>query len=403
MVKIKIRHESLSESNNDRSDKYVHKKKSETIKSFISRKHYIFGVYIVSGALILIFLFTLYDIYILHLKVETAVVNAPLQILAAPVSGYIQKVNVSEGDHVYKGDILMKLENIEMERSASLARLKVEENRLNVNYLQALLAIEQKKMNLYKMIEQHKLSSLDSSYEVSKKAMEQSKSNLVRIKSLKSRHFASEADFEKAMLHYKISRSEMLKSFTDKKIEDQSFHAIEDGMYFTGEKLEGNMNDISARIEAANAQLALDQKRYEIHESLLEKENLHSPFDAEIIDVYKSSGNTTNGMEPIILLMQEGAHKTITAWLTQSEITHIRLSSMARIYLPSKNIFFHGKVARVNRNSGFLDEIKAQFRWRDLQIDRSASVVIEIEPNESGKFNSYAIPGMPAIVYFKKA
>ena len=53
-------------------------------------------------------------------------------------------------------------------------------------------------------------------------------------------------------------------------------------------------------------------------------------------------------------------------------------------------------------NGGFIDEVKAQYKWRDFQMDRSAMVSIAIKNTDQIEFNRQAFPGMPVVVYFSR-
>ena len=98
--------------------------------------------------------------------------------------------------------------------------------------------------------------------------------------------------------------------------------------------------------------------------------------------ILKSEGNTTDNMKPIILIEKESEKKQIIAYLTQDEIIHIGRDNV-KIYLPALGKTFVGNIVEINRTDGFIDEINAQYRWRDFQIDRSAKIVVNIQENDS--------------------
>jgi len=95
-------------------------------------------------------------------------------------------------------------------------------------------------------------------------------------------------------------------------------------------------------------------------------------------------------------------NKNIIAYLTQDEIIHIGSSRQVKIYIPSSGKTYRGKILEINRTDGFIDEIKAQYRWRSFQLDRSAMVTISVMGMDQKNFNQQVFSGMPAIVYFSK-
>jgi len=397
MEKIKIRR-SIRKIEQENSSNFVVKN-----GLLLSWRSYFFSIiYFISGIFLFISLFFIFNTYVFHLKVETAVVSEPIETMVAPLAGYIKDVLVLPGSHVHKGDLLVKIENIELERDSELANLRMEDAQLNVTYIKSLLANEQKKMDVYKIIGSNRVASSEATLDFSKQQVIESNNNLKRIQALVKKHFASVSDLDKAVTEDKIAEGKMKNAYAMENIENYSLNAINNGMYFTGDRLEGLISDLNAQVNAAEMRLSLEKKRTEIYKNLLQKLNLFAPFDGDVTQILKSVGNTTDNIKPIIMLTQDNSPKTIVAWLTQNEITHIRLSSKVKVYIPSLQKFYFGKIIQINRTSGFVDEINAQFRWRDLQIDRSATVLVTIDRGELNKFNQSVSAGMPAIVYFRK-
>ena len=126
-----------------------------------------------------------------------------------------------------------------------------------------------------------------------------------------------------------------------------------------------------------------------------------APFSGKVTQILKSEGNTTDNIKPIIFIEKERSEKQIIAYLTQDEIIHIGLESV-KIYLPALGKTYVGNIVEINRTDGFIDEVHAQYRWRDFEIDRSAKVTVEVKQNDRDKFEKIAFAGMPVIVYFPK-
>ena len=151
----------------------------------------------------------------------------------------------------------------------------------------------------------------------------------------------------------------------------------------------------------AQKRAVLNDRRVKVYENLIKKLTLVAPFDGKVTQILKSEGNTTDNMKPIILIEKESEKKQIIAYLTHDEIIHIGRDNV-KIYLPALGKTFVGNIVEINRTDGFIDEINAQYRWRDFQIDRSAKIVVNIQENEQNNFSKIALSGMPVIVYFPK-
>ena len=189
---------------------------------------------------------------------------------------------------------------------------------------------------------------------------------------------------------------------SQKLIENDALHALDQGLYFTGNKAEGIERDLYAELEMAQKKVKLNEHKVKIYENLVDKLTIRAPFDGKITQLIKSAGNTTDNIKPLIFIEKSNTNKNIFAYLTQDEITKIGAYKNVRIYMPASGKTYHGEVLEINRTEGFIDEVKAQYRWRDFQLDRSAMVTIGVKSPDKKEFDQYAFSGMPATVYFTK-
>lgn len=397
MTEIQIRRESTE----DYLDTFPYENLT-TISMSFKQRYIVSIIYLMLGLVLIICLFNIFNVYVVHLKIESSVVSSPIETMVAPAAGYIKEVYVTPGMQVKKGDALIKIENINLERDQQLARIQVEDSKLTIAYLQTLLANERLKLNVYKLIGTNRVASTQATVEQYASEWMAAKNNLNRMQLLLKKHFITLANWDEAVARYKSAEDKMKSATAQKNIEVSSLGAIVNGFYFTGEKLEGIVNDLTAQINAAQNRLMLNQERLNVYNNVVSKLTLLAPFDGKVTEILKSVGTTTDSVKPIILLTQTTTNKNIVAYLTQDEITHVRVNGNVNIYIPALGNTYHGKLINIDRTSGFVDEINAQYRWRDLQIDRSATALIEIDHREQNKFNRQVIAGMPAIVYFSR-
>jgi multidrug resistance efflux pump len=359
-------------------------------------------LYTASGILVLFALIIIFNTFVLRLKVETAVVSSLIETITAPASGYITDVFVTSGEKVKKGTPLVKIESIDLERELQLARVQVEESKLNIRYYQQLLMNEQQRLEIYKKIGDTRVISAQTSVTMTEQGLLSAKHNFARVKALHKKHYMSEANLESERTKYVNAQEQSNKAKAQLNLEHHSLNAVHQGMYFTGTKTEGIEHDLYAELEAAQKRAELNENRVKIYERLINKLTLKAPFDGKITQILKSAGNTTDTTKPLIFIEQIKTNKTIIAYLTQDEIIHVGASGLVKIYIPSSGKTYHGKIIDVNRTDGFIDVVKAEYRWRDFQIDRSAMVTISIQKNDQNEFNKQAFSGMPAIVYFSQ-
>jgi multidrug resistance efflux pump len=376
--------------------------KPHLIGKILHHPYFTPGLYILSGLFLLFALIVIFDTYILSLKVEMAVVSAPIETMVAPAGGYITDVYVVPRQQVKKGDPLLKIENIDLERDLQLARVQTEEAKLAAAYYQRLIENEGQRLKVYKNIGSSRLESAQTAVNATQQELTAAARNLERMKELHRKHYISEAAWDAELARFVSVKEKLKNAKVQKTLENHSLNAVGSGMYFTGGKLEGTGKDLYAEFEAAQKKVSLHEERVKIYERLMNQLILRAPFDGEVTQVLKSAGNTTDNVKPILFIEQKRTNKNIIAYLTQKEVLHISAPDKVKIYIPTTGKTYYGRIRSIDRTDGFVDMVKAQYRWRDFDLDRSAMVTIDIADKGVKHFDREAFSGMPAIVYFSR-
>jgi len=372
------------------------------IFKIIQRRYFVPTIYAISGALLLLILTIIFYTYVLCLKVETAIITAPIETMGAPLTGIISEIFVIPGQSIKKGTPLVKIENIDIERDLEMARVYLAESKLTILHYQNLLANEQQRLKIYQSVGSSRVKSAQAQVNASKQDKVAAEHNLNRLRALHDKHYISEATWEAEFAKY-INAQEKLKSAeAERHLESNSLNAIDKGIYFTGSKIEGVARDLSAEIETAQMKSKLNEEKVKIYENILNKLTVKAPNDGTVLRILKNIGATTDNNNPILFIEPFNANKNIVAYLTQAEIVHINSSKKVKLYVPSNGKTYLGHILEINRTDGFVDWINAQYKWRDLDLDRSAMVTIRISQNDQMDFNQHAYAGMPVIVYFAR-
>ena len=376
--------------------------KKSPLPKTINHKIFTPILYFISGVLLLFFIIVLFNTYVLRLKVETAVVSTLIETMTAPTNGYVKDIYVAVGETVKKGSPLITIENLDLERELQLARIQVDESKLTVFYYKNLLENERQRLNIYKKIGSSRVASAQTLVNMSKQNLMITQHTLERFNILNKKNFISTENLETAQSKYISAQEELKNAQAHKQLENHSLKALKKGLYFTGNKAEGIERDLYTELNTAKKRVEINKSKISLYENLIKKLTLTAPFDAVIIRILKSNGNTTDTIKPLLLIEKNKANKTIIAYLTQDEIIHIGSSNKVKIYIPSSGKTYHGRIMEINRTDGFIDAMKAQYRWRDFQVDRSAMVTIALQKSEQLEFDKHAFPGLPAVIYFAK-
>lgn len=404
---IKIRKEDDANMNNEMNERVlnvvqnIHEKQNK-ILSLITHPYFPRIAYSVMGLLLFGALFIIFNTYILHVKIDSAVVSTPIETIVAPASGYIETVYVASGALVKKGAPLFKIGNLELERDYLLARVQLEESQQSVIYYKNLLANEQQRLRVYRDIGSSRVKSAQSLVSLSHQDLVTAKRNLERLRVLHTRHYLSDANWDNEVAKYHSAQERLKEANAQHEIQTNSLNATDKGLYFTGTKIEGSEKDLNAELNTAEQKLKISAERMKIYGSLLKKLIVPAPFDGKVTQVLKSAGNTTDTVKPILFLEHANSNKKIIAYLTQQEIARIGSTQQVKVFIPALGKSYLGKITEINRTDGFIDVVKAQYRWRDFEIDRSAMVTIDSESiNQQGLTNE-VFAGMPVIVYFSR-
>ncbi len=258
------------------------------------------------------------------------------------------------------------------------------------------------RISVYKNISNSKMISAKAMTNISSSEANLAKIKLERMRVLYKKHYISESEWEADIANYNKAQENKKNMQAKEHMEGESLESIKNGMVFTGDKVEGTLGEIKAQIQSAEQKIKLFQDRVNVYEAILTRLIIKAPFDGKVIEVLKSAGSTIDNMKPILILEQTNAKHEVIAFLTQSEILQVDVKRPVKIYIPSTGSIYNGKVESIDRTAGFIDEIKAQYRWRNLDIDRSATVKVSINKEEETRFADTIEAGVPVIAYFSK-
>ena len=145
---------------------------------------------------------------------------------------------------------------------------------------------------------------------------------LERFNILNKKNYISTENLETAQSKYISAQEELKNAQAHKQLENHSLKALKKGLYFTGNKAEGIERDLYTELNTAKKRVEINKSKISLYENLIKKLTLTAPFDAVIIRILKSNGNTTDTIKPLLLIEKNKANKTIIAYLTQDEIIH---------------------------------------------------------------------------------
>lgn len=358
------------------------------------------AAYLLIGGVLLTYIFaTLYS-YLFRLQVESAVVSAPVEAVQSPVAGRFEQLHVEPGSEIHNGQPLITITNSAVNEDLKLAQIEVAGAKAELQEQETLLKSQQKQLAIYRQIGESRLESALASGEAAREKLRLSDAKLKRFQALYLKKLISETVLEEAEDDYILAQEGIKVTEAELAVAKNALQAISVGRFFTGEKLEGNVPELEAAVAAAGQRLTLAEQKLAAAQARADELSIPAPFDGRVVKILKSTNNTVNRGEPLVLLERRD-NRVIDAYLTQDEVTQIGLNSPALAYIPAIQKRVKLRVLSIDRTTGFLDQVQSRFYWRGSQ-DRSANVKLRFEGLTSQQIRDSFPSGLPVVVNFQR-
>lgn len=358
-------------------------------------------LYLTLGLLLFLYLGLVLYSNFKHLKVESAVVSAPVEKIVSPFESIIGEYYINIGQVVKEGQPIVRLIDHEIEHKLELEKTELLRALNDHGLKKKFLEGESNKIAIYENIGKTKLHEAQASVDEVTEKLEQVKNDHERHKSLYAKGHISKAIMDKAEADYETVLHQFNQAKHQLAVHEKSLDSINQGHYFSVDKIEGDLPQHKANVAHAENQIDIIKQRIKAHEDQISRRIIRAPFDGHITGLSKSVRNTVAKGDELFLL-ERNEKRSITAFLTQDEVVEVSLNSKASVYVPLLNKTYAAKVTHVDRTDGFVDEVNAKYRPRTIK-DRSAKVELELLDFKVTDARKQLRPGSPAIVYFDRS
>ena len=267
----------------------------------------------------------------------------------ARVEGEIVEVRVKEGQHVSRGDVLLRLDNPEIRAEKALSES-------NVRLGEAKVAALKKKLKNYlanvKVAKKRLAIDLDvakSDTESSKKQYESAKAIVERSKP----HLGTAI----SKSEYDIVLNEMLAlkakyEANASRIQLAEFaHEMSSGsVLMLGDRLDDEVGRITAELEIIQAELALSRRTFEIATQREKQLDVVAPRDGQVYATYRQFGEYLRVADEVIALSYPG--ETWAAGLVSAgQASRVRPGLPVNVTIPSLDKRLTGVVSAVGHRA----------------------------------------------------
>jgi len=337
--------------------------------------------------------------------------------------GTIKKIYVNNGDSVNKGDLLIKLDDVEIKSQLAIAKAKYQETialvaRLeaqkeakqkidfprelkneNVRYTQLkIFSVTNKSNNREKEITknriselQNQISSLESMVESKKKNLQAISKELVEQEELFKERLVSNEQIRKLQKTYNSLKGEILSnSFDTAKLKEQIAEA-KNQQLLREKKFQQEILEKYAKAKSDEADL---KSKIIAYEDKLNKTNIKAPVSGTVVGLnIHTVGGVIKPGEEILSIVPNNEQLIVEARIQTQDIDKVHTGLKAKLKFPAFNItqldIVPGKVIYVSADS-----------FTDKRND-SSYYLVKIEVTDEGRKELQSksivlLPGMPA-------
>jgi multidrug resistance efflux pump len=339
---------------------------------------------------------------IFRMEVQSAMISAPIETVAAQAEGHALWAQFKPGDKVASGDVVLRLFDNLLEREIEVAEVAIREREARLGYLRRRERSGVERLQSLPVVEMRQLTR-------SKLELEDLRSQLASMeleqrnpKPVAGRDASGIGDPGKQQLAELKSRIDA-KEFELRTRKDTVNRNAAARRVPPGTQLVGSLDDLEAQIELARHEVQFAQERHKALLNQRERLVVRAPFDGRLIDLpHVDKGSIRKG--DIVAILEQTEPRNVTAYLNDDEIVRVGVGDHARLYVPSVRETLKARVSRIDRSSAPGREIDPQTgllsRWRH-PANRSAKVVLAFE-DESQVANAEKFrPGLPVVVVFE--
>jgi multidrug resistance efflux pump len=318
-------------------------------------------IYLSAGALFLCALLVILYTNLFQLKIETAVLTAPTDIVIAPATGEIAHIQVKEREAIKLGQDMISFTDPELEQNIERATLKVKEASATTG--------EQPEISPELASVQESIGALQRSLNVRAAA-------LGRLRGMMGEGLAIRTDYDRAQGEYFQAKAELSKAMERLN------------------SLKSNGTGTASLLSIAQGELALLKEQRK-------RLSIKAPADGSIVHVMQREGTSVRYGDPVAIF-EHSQPRYIEANLTREEALSVAVGDEATVYFPSHNQEVTFRVSDVDYASKLVSRREGMYVMEQAGLSRDVVARLVLKDQDKAKLIDMVTPGTSAVVVFNK-
>ena len=336
-----------------------------------------------------------------RMDIENAVVVRPTETVVAQGVGYVESMNVQEGQIVAAGQPLFTLMDLEQGRDLESRQHDLDLASVELASARSANASAKEQLRIYQGIALHKQQAAAERVKALEIQTESAQKELTRVQTIVGAGLAAPSELDMAKAHCAEVKGDLDQARPELELANDAVKAAAHGSFYDGFRLidEGPAAELRERDAEAHVKLA-ERQVATFHEGS-GRTTYKAPFAGRVVRSTKSPGSTVDRGETLALLERIDDPPHVFALLTEDQVTRVRLGESGTVRVPTVQQRFHVVVVRSDPAGaipgGVLTDLLANASKTPRPTDPSGYIELELRPLTPAARTSLR-SGMPAIV-----
>lgn len=319
--------------------------------------------YLVAGAAFFVALLIVVYTNFFQIKVRTAVMAAPTDIIIAPATGHVKKFNFNERETIAETQDMIVFEDPELEQNIERAAMRLED------------ALAAKKGSASTSVSPE-LASARASANALQQTLNIKASALSRLKALQGQGLAIQRDVDRAEAEYFDAKAELSKAM---------------------ERVTGS----SVQTTSSASVLSIADGEYNLLKEQRNRLVVKAPAKGRIIKMLQREATSVRYGDPVAIFQHDDP-KYIEAYLTREEALSVAVGDVATVFFPSFGKDMKFKVSDVDYASQLVSHRDGMYVMQQAGLTRDVLVRLVLDDKDYADLVEQIVPGTAAEVVFSK-
>lgn len=305
--------------------------------------------YVAAGILLAVYAFNTVYSNVFKVRIASAALASSDSVVDSPLAGTVDEAYVAVGDSVRQGDPLFYIRDDDTLESVEMARLSVVDSLASLEEKQRELDSQKDLLESYRKFGNNELEIARAKTTALRERLRLAEKRYERNAELNGSGLLSDDMLDKISEELIVLRADLQVAVAEEKMARSAVEEIDNGRFYTDNRLEGKVAELAAAVAAAEHRVDLERQKLDLIEKRRLRLQVTAPTDGKVVSVYTGQHQLIEKGQPLLVLEQEG-EKEVEAFVSARDLDRVNLDRPATIYFEGKTRGLMATVASVERH-----------------------------------------------------